>query len=72
MLGEVVGVAGFFPGEVGGVMLTQEWLPVDGSQELDCEATEACTMGELAVLPRFVGAFVVEMTVKIDFHGVFH
>ena len=60
-------------GEVGGVVLTQKWLAVDGYQWLDCVGAEVGVAGELAALPGVGFAACIGITVKIDVvHGVFH
>jgi hypothetical protein len=56
VLGEVVGVAGFFAGEVGGVVGAQDGLAVDGDEGLDGEVAEVGCGGELAIVPGLVGA----------------
>ena len=73
ILGKVVGATGFLAGEVGGVVLTQKWLAVDGYQWLDCVGAEVGVAGELAALPGVGFAACIGITVKIDVvHGVFH
>ena len=72
MLGEVVGVTGFFASEVGGVVGAQDGLVVDGDEGLDGEVAEVGCGGELAVLPGLVGAQSGGLAVIVDFHGVFH
>ncbi len=53
MLGEMVCAAGLLSREVGGVVLTQDLLSVDGDQRFDVERGEVGVGGELAVLPGF-------------------
>ena len=72
VLGEVVGSAGFLASEVGDVVLPNDGLVVDGYQRLAAgELAEVGVVGELAVLPGFLFALGVGITIIVDFHGDF-
>ena len=71
MLGEVVGAAGLLAGEVGDVVLADEWLAVDGDQWLDGELTEVGVGGELTGVPGLFVALSVALAIIIDLHSVF-
>ena len=70
VLGEVVGSAGFFAGEVGDVVLAQYGLAVDGDEGPCGEGGEVGVTGELAGVPGFLDALGVGLTIIVDFHGV--
>ena len=72
VLGEVVRAAGVLASEVGDVVLPDDGLVVDGYQRLAAgELAEVGLVVELAVLPRFLFALGVGITIIVDFHGDF-
>lgn len=66
---EVVCAAGLLAGKIGGVVLSQNWLSIDGYECSEVEAGKVGVGCELTVLPGFGFVCGIGITVKIDVHG---